>query len=60
MYETKLMATEEQACSTQRMEWGQAVHVIEKVLDQYLYDPEPVSEGHEGEVLGAWQRILQG
>ena len=60
MYETKLMATEEQTCSTQRMEWGQAVHVIEKVLDQYLYDPEPVCEDPEGEVLGAWQRILQG
>lgn len=60
MYETKLMATEEQACSTPRMEWSQAVHVIEKVLDQYLYDPEPVCEDVEGEVLGAWQRILQG
>mgnify|MGYP001209847792 CR=1 FL=1 len=60
MYETKLMATEEQACLTQRMEWSQAVHVIEKVLDQYLYDPEPVIEDHESEVLGAWQRILQG
>jgi len=23
------------------------VHVIEKVLDQYLYDPEPVCEDHE-------------
>ena len=60
MYETKLMATEEQACLTQRMEWSQAVHVIEKVLDQYLNDPEPVDVAHEGEVLGAWQRILQG
>lgn len=60
MYETKLMATEEQACLTQRMEWSQAVHVIEKVLDQYQYDPEPVIEDHESEVLGAWQRILQG
>ena len=60
MYETKLMATEEQACMTQRMEWSQAVHVTEKVLDQYLYDPEPVDVDHEGEVLGAWQRILQG
>ena len=60
MYETKLMATEEQACLTQRMEWSHAVHVIEKVLDQYLNDPEPVDVDHEGEVLGAWQRILQG
>ena len=60
MYETKLMATEEQACLTQRMECSQAVHVIEKVLDQYLNEPEPVDVDHEGEVLGAWQRILQG
>lgn len=60
MYETKLMATEEQVCSTQRMDWSQAVQVMEKVLDQYLYDPEPVIEDHESEVLGAWQRILQG
>lgn len=60
MYETKLMATEEQACSTQRMQWSDAVHMIERVLDTYLYDPEPVDNQHECEVLAAWQRILQG
>ena len=64
MYETRLMPTEEQILSDQsqgsRIAWHEAVSVLEKVLDHYLYDPEPVDEGHENEVLGAWRRILQG
>lgn len=60
MYETKLMATEEEVCSNSRMQWCSAVSIIEKVLDQYLYEPEAVDEGHESEVLQAWQRIIQG
>jgi len=64
MYETRLMPTEDQILEDNvrgpRIEWQHAVSTIERVLDQYLYDPEPVDEGHQNEVLGAWQRILQG
>lgn len=64
MYETRLMPTEEQITADQsqgsRIAWHEAVTIMEKVLDHYLYDPEPVDEDHQNEVLGAWRRILLG
>lgn len=59
MNETKLMPTEEDLM-IERGDWAEAVSVIQKVLDEYLYDPEPVADDHEREVLEAWKRILQG
>ena len=62
MYETRLEATESMIAADQKpvMSWGQAVSTIERVLEEYLNDPEPVHHTLETEVLEAWHRILRG
>ena len=46
--------------SDQKMEWSEAVNIVEQVIEQWLMDPEPVDEAKENEVRSAWQRILAG
>ena len=62
MHETKLKADEKQIAQDAKalMPWPDAVSVIENVINEYLYDPEPVHHTHESEVLEAWNRILRG
>lgn len=62
MYETRLEATEHMIAADQKpvMSWGEAVSTIERVLEEYLNDPEPVHHTLETEVLEAWHRILRG
>lgn len=63
MYETRLMPTEEEIVEDglrAKVSWSVAVGKIEEVINQYLYDPEAVSEDHEREVLEAWRRVLMG
>jgi len=62
MHETRLNANEKQIAQDTKtlMPWPDAVSVIENVINEYLYDPEPVHHTHESEVLEAWNRILRG
>ena len=62
MHETRLNANEKQIAQDTKtlMPWPDAVSVIENVINEYLYDPEPVHHTHEAEVLEAWNRILRG
>ena len=61
MYETHLMPDVKDICdSDQKMEWSEAVNIVEQVIEQWLMDPEPVDEAKETEVRSAWQRILAG
>ena len=62
MHETRLQADEKQIAYDTKglMPWPDAVSVIENVINEYLYDPEPVHHTHESEVLEAWNRILRG
>ena len=62
MHETKLHANEDQIAqdANKLMPWADAVSTIESVINDYLYDPEPVHHTLESEVLEAWNRILRG
>ena len=62
MHETRLNANEKQIAHDTKtlMPWPDAVSIIENVINEYLYDPEPVHHTHESEVLEAWNRILRG
>ena len=62
MHETRLNANEKQIAQDTKtlMPWPDAVSIIENVINEYLYDPEPVHHTHESEVLEAWNRILRG
>ena len=43
-----------------KMRWQEAVTIIDKVIENWLTDPEPVGGDIEAEVRAAWQRMLQG
>lgn len=62
MYETRLEATEDMIAEDRKspMSWSDAVSTIERVLEEYLNDPEPVHHTLESEVREAWNRILRG
>lgn len=63
MYETRLMPTEEEIMSdalSPEITWNEAVGKIQAIINEYLYDPEPVDDEHEAEVLEAWKRIMRG
>lgn len=61
MHETYLMPSEEDFCAApEKVEWSEAVNTIENLIENWLSDPEPVSEDLEAKVRQSWQRILAG
>lgn len=61
MHETHLLPSEEDFCAApQKVEWSEAVNTIENLIENWLSDPEPVSEDLEAKVRQSWQRILAG
>lgn len=61
MHETYLMPSEQDFCTTpEKIQWSEAVNTIENLIENWLSDPEPVSEELEAKVRQSWQRILAG